>query len=285
MKRSEFRFFDHLRVRWAEIDAQKIVFNAHYLMYFDTAVAGYWRALALPYAESMESLGGDLYVRKATVEYHGSARYDDRLDVGLRCARIGNSSIQFLGGVFRADELLVEGELIYVFADPHTQTSRPVPPALRELLQGYEAGQGMVEVRVGDWAALGRDASALRTAVFVEEQRIPAEMEWDAADAECVHAVAYNRLGLPLATGRLLQHVPGVAKIGRMAVAQAVRSSGVGREVLEALMKAARARGDHEVLLHAQTSAAPFYARAGFTPRGAEFEEAGIPHVEMTRAL
>ena len=285
MKRSEFRFFDHLRVRWAEIDAQKIVFNAHYLMYFDTAVAGYWRALALPYAESMESLGGDLYVRKATIEYHGSARYDDRLDVGLRCARIGNSSIQFLGGVFRADELLVEGELIYVFADPHTQTSRPVPPALRELLQGYEAGQGMVEVRVGDWAMLGRDASALRTAVFVEEQRIPAEMEWDAADAECVHAVAYNRLGLPLATGRLLQHVPGVAKIGRMAVAQAVRSSGVGREVLEALMKAARARGDHEVLLHAQTSAAPFYARAGFTPRGAEFEEAGIPHVEMTRAL
>ncbi|HNK18252.1 MAG TPA: YbgC/FadM family acyl-CoA thioesterase [Piscinibacter sp.] len=285
MKRSEFRFFDHLRVRWAEIDAQKIVFNAHYLMYFDTAVAGYWRALALPYAESMESLGGDLYVRKATIEYHGSARYDDRLDVGMRCARIGNSSIQFLGGVFRADELLVEGELIYVFADPHTQTSRPVPPALRELLQGYEAGQGMVEVRVGDWAMLGRDASALRTAVFVEEQRIPAEMEWDAADAECVHAVAYNRLGLPLATGRLLQHVPGVAKIGRMAVAQAVRSSGVGREVLEALMKAARARGDHEVLLHAQTSAAPFYARAGFTPRGAEFEEAGIPHVEMTRAL
>ena len=285
MKRSEFRFFDHLRVRWAEIDAQKIVFNAHYLMYFDTAVAGYWRALALPYAESMESLAGDLYVRKATVEYHGSARYDDRLDVGMRCARIGNSSIQFLGGVFRADELLVEGELIYVFADPHTQTSRPVPPALRELLQGYEAGQGMVEVRVGDWAALGRDASALRTAVFVEEQRIPAEMEWDAADAECVHAVAYNRLGLPLATGRLLQHVPGVAKIGRMAVSQAVRSSGVGREVLDALMKAARARGDHEVLLHAQTSAAPFYARAGFTPRGAEFEEAGIPHVEMTRAL
>ena len=285
MTRNEFRFFDHLRVRWAEIDAQKIVFNAHYLMYFDTAVAGYWRALALPYAESMESLGGDLYVRKATIEYHGSARYDDRLDVGMRCARIGNSSIQFLGGVFRADELLVEGELVYVFADPHTQTSRPVPPALRELLQGYEAGQGMVEVRVGDWAMLGRDASALRTAVFVEEQRIPAEMEWDAADAECVHAVAYNRLGLPLATGRLLQHVPGVAKIGRMAVSQAVRSSGVGREVLEALMKAARARGDHEVLLHAQTSAAPFYARAGFTPRGAEFEEAGIPHVEMTRAL
>ena len=285
MKRSEFRFFDRLRVRWAEIDAQKIVFNAHYLMYFDTAVAGYWRALALPYAESMASLGGDLYVRKATVEYHASARYDDRLDVGMRCARIGTSSIQFLGGVFRGDELLVHGELIYVFADPHSQTSRPVPAALRAVLEGYEAGQGMVEVRLGDWATLGRDAGAIRTAVFIEEQRIPAEMEWDEADAECLHAVACNRFGLPLATGRLLQHVPGVAKIGRMAVIPSVRGSGVGQAVLEALMKAARARGDHEVLLHAQTSAAAFYARAGFAPRGIEFEEAGIPHIEMVRTL
>lgn len=285
MKRNDYRFFDHLRVRWAEIDAQKIVFNAHYLMYFDTAVASYWRALALPYAETMESLGGDLYVRKATVEYHGSARYDDQLDIGMRCARIGNSSIQFLGGVFRGDDLLVEGELVYVFADPHTQTSRPVPQALRDVLQGFEAGQGMVEVRVGDWRTLGPHASAIRTEVFVREQRIPAEMEWDAADAECVHAVAYNRFGLPLATGRLLQHVPGVAKIGRMAVSQAVRGSGVGREVLKALMAAAQARGDREVLLHAQQSAAPFYARAGFTPRGEAFEEAGIPHIEMVRAL
>ena len=54
MTRSDFRFFDRLRVRWAEIDAQKIVFNGHYLMYFDIAVAGYWRALALPYAQTME---------------------------------------------------------------------------------------------------------------------------------------------------------------------------------------------------------------------------------------
>ena len=94
-----------------------------------------------------------------------------------------------------------------------------------------------------------------------------------------------NRLGRPLATGRLLQHVPGVAKIGRMAVDQAVRGGGVGRAVLDALMQAARSRGDREVLLHAQTSAAPFYAKAGFVPRGEEFEEAGIPHLEMVRAL
>jgi len=80
MQRSDFRFFDRLRVRWAEIDAQKIVFNGHYLMYFDTALGSFWRAIAMPYAQTMEQLGGDLYVRKATVEYEGSARYDDVLD-------------------------------------------------------------------------------------------------------------------------------------------------------------------------------------------------------------
>ena len=285
MTRTEFRFFDRLRVRWAEIDAQKIVFNGHYLMYFDTALAAYWRALALPYAQSMEALGGDLFVRKATVEYLASARYDDVLDIGMRCARIGNSSILFSGAVFLQDRLLVSGELVYVFADPHTQTSKSVPPALREVLLGFEAGEAMLDVRVGDWATLGAQAQAIRTAVFIEEQKIPVEMEWDEADATCVHAVAFNRLGRPLATGRLLQHAPQVARIGRMASAQMVRGSGVGRAVLDALMQAARTRGDREVLLHAQTSASNFYARAGFTPRGPVFDEAGIAHIEMTRAL
>jgi YbgC/YbaW family acyl-CoA thioester hydrolase len=285
MKRTEFRFFDRLRVRWAEIDAQKIVFNGHYLMYFDTAIAAYWRALAMPYAQTMDYLGGDLYVRKATLEYEGSARYDDLLDVGIRCTRVGNSSILFNGAVFRGDDGLVSCELVYVFADPATQTSRPVPQELREVLQSFEAGKPMVEVRVGRWDELGDAAKAIRTEVFVQEQKIPAEMEWDAADAECVHAVAYNRFGLSLATGRLLQHVPGVAKIGRMAVSQTMRGSGVGRHVLEALMKAAKARGDREAILHAQSSAMSFYVRAGFTPRGPEFDEAGIPHVEMVRSL
>ncbi len=285
MKRSDFRFLDRLRVRWAEIDAQKIVFNAHYLMYFDTAVAGYWRALALPYAQSMESLGGDLYVRKASVEYHGSARYDDLLEVGMRCARIGNSSIVFSAAAFRGDELLVPGELVYVFADPATQTSRPVPPELRAVLQGFEAGESMIDVRVGGWSELGAEAQAIRSAVFVDEQKVPAAMEWDAADARCIHALARNRLGLALATGRMLEHAPGVARIGRMAVRQTVRGSGVGRAVLDALLQAARERGDREAVLHAQTSAAGFYRRAGFTPRGAEFEEAGIAHIEMARSL
>ena len=285
MKRTDYRFLERLRVRWAEIDAQKIVFNGHYLMYIDTAVTGYWRALALPYAQTLEYLGGDLFVRKATLEYEGSARLDDILDVGIRSTRIGSSSMGFSAAVFRQDELLVSAELVYVFADPQTQTSKPVPQELRDVLQAFEAGKPMVEVRIGSWDELGRDAQAIRTAVFVDEQKIPAEMEWDEADAGCVHAVAVNRFGVPLATGRLLEHVPGVAKIGRMAVVQTMRGSRVGRSVLDALMKAARARGDHEVLLHAQMSAAPFYARAGFSERGTVFEEAGIPHIEMVRAL
>jgi len=285
MKRADFRFLDRQRVRWAEVDLQKIVFNGHYLMYMDTAVAGYWRALALPYHATMEALGGDLYVRKASLEYHASAEYDDAIETGIRCEHIGNSSMRWVSGVFRGEELLVSGELVYVFADPVAKKSLPVPTDLRQVLLGFEAGQPMVEVRVGPWDALGREAGAIRQQVFVQEQRIPADMEWDAADASCVHAVAFNRFGLPLATGRLLEHVPGVAKIGRMAVLRSMRGSQIGRHVLDALMAAARQRGDREVLLHAQTSAAGFYRRAGFTPRGPEFEEAGIAHIEMVCAL
>jgi YbgC/YbaW family acyl-CoA thioester hydrolase len=285
MNRGEFRYFERLRVRWAEVDMQKIVFNGHYLLYFDVAITGYWRALALPYQETMDYLQGDLFVRKATLEYEASARPNDNLEIGVRCSRIGNSSMIFALGVFRGEQLLVGGELVYVFADPSAQTSLSVPQQLRDVLQSYEAGKPMIVVRLGDWQQLGRDAQAIRTEVFVQEQRIPAEMEWDAADAGCVHAVAYNHLGMALGTGRLLEHVPGVAKIGRMAVSQMMRGGQIGRALLDALMNHARARGDREVLLHAQTSAAPFYSRAGFVVRGEPFDEAGISHVEMVRAL
>lgn len=285
MNKQEFRFFDRLRVRWAEIDAQQIVFNGHYLMYFDTAVAAYWRALAMPYAETMEALGGDLYVRKATLEYLASARYDDVLDVGMRCTRIGNSSILFTGAVFRQDDLLVSGELVYVFADPQSQTSKPVPEPLRKVLLGYEAGEAVLDVRVGRWDELAQPARALREQVFVVEQKIPAELEWDAADADAIHAVAFNRFGLPLATGRLVLQEGAPARIGRMATSRFMRSSGVGRKVLDALIEATRSRGVREVVLHAQTSAQNFYLRAGFAPHGEVFEEAGIAHIEMRRTL
>ncbi|WP_296444282.1 YbgC/FadM family acyl-CoA thioesterase [Rhodoferax sp. UBA5149] len=283
--RQDFRFFHRLRVRWAEVDMQKIVFNAHYLMYFDTAISDYWRALALPYDSTMQSLEGDLYVKKATVEFHASARVDDQLDVALKCSRIGTSSMVFTGAIFRGEEHLISGELIYVFADPSTQTSKPVPVALRDVLLGYEAWEPMVRLELGTWQALGAAASKVRTEVFVEEQRIPVEMEWDEADATAVHALARNRLGLPVGTGRLLQQAPGVSRIGRMAVNRVVRGSNVGRDVLRALMQAATERGDHEVRLHAQRTAKGFYTRLGFLPCGEPFEEAGIVHLEMVHAL
>ena len=285
MQLSDFRFRERLRVRWSEIDAQKIVFNGHYLTYFDTAIAGYWRALAMPYAETMETLGGDMFVRKATLEYLGSAVYDDVLDIAMRCERVGNSSMLFVGGAFRQEKLLVSCELTYVFADPHVKQARPVPAALRALFDDFEAGQSMVDVKVGAWPELGAEARPIRDAVFIAEQKIAAEMEWDDADADAVHAVAFNRLDRALGTGRMLEHVPGVAKIGRMAVSGASRNSGVGRAVLEALLTAARERGDRQAVLHAQISAAAFYERAGFTRRGPPFDEAGIEHVEMLRAL
>ncbi len=285
MKRNDFRFFHSLRVRWAEIDMQKIVFNAHYLMYVDTAVAAYWRALAMPYEAAMHLLEGDLYARKATVEFDASARIDDTLSIGLKCTRIGNSSMNFTSGIFRGDELLVTVELVYVFADPATQKSRPVPQALRDILLGFEAGEEMVRVETGDWAALGKDAQRIRTEVFVNEQNIPAELEWDEADTTALHAVAYNRLGQAIATGRLLQYAPGVGKIGRMAVDRVLRGSGVGAQVLHALMDQARSRGDRQVVLHAQRSAESFYRGLGYCINGDEFEEAGIPHVEMSYEL
>lgn len=284
-QKSDFRFFERLRVRWAEIDAQQIVFNGHYLMYFDTAVAGYWRALCLPYADTMKALEGDLFVRKATLEYLSSARYDEVIDVGVRCERVGSSSMLLECAVFRGQELLVHGELIYVFADPLTQKSKPIPQALRDILRGFEAGESMVTVSVGGWEKLGEQARAIRQLVFVDEQKIPAQMEWDDADASCIHAVACNRLGVALATGRLMEHVPGVVKIGRMAVLRTLRGGSIGRAVLDALMAYAREQGFREVVLHAQLSAAPFYARAGFSERGTGFEEAGIGHIEMTRKL
>ena len=284
-RREDFRFFHRLRVRWAEVDMQKIVFNAHYLMYFDTAIADYWRAMALPYEEAMHALGGDLYVRKATIDFRASARMDDVIDVGMKCARIGNSSIVFEGALFRQDQYLVGCELVYVFADPATQTSRPVPAALREVLLGFEAGEPMRTVETGGWDALGEGASALRRAVFIEEQNIPKELEWDEHDAVVLHAVARNRIGQVIATGRLLHAEDGVSHIGRMAVHRTLRSGGHGAAVMQVLEEAARARGDREVALNAQRSAERFYARLGYAVHGVPFEEAGIPHVEMRRSL
>ena len=288
MQPNQFRFHHALRVRWGEVDVQQIVFNPHYLMYFDVAMSEYWRALALPYAATMARLNGEIYLRKTSVEFNASAVMDDRLDVAMRCERIGTSSMSFVGGIFRGDQLLVQGELIYVFADPASPTSLPVPAPLRAWIEAYEAGQPVTQVRLGDWAALGAEASAVRTAVFIEEQGIAREDEWDAADATAVHAVVANHLGMPVATGRLLREGEAgsaVSRIGRMAVLQPLRGGGAGRQVMQALEQAARERGDREVILSAQRSAEGFYRRLGYAASGDTYLDVGIPHVDMRRPL
>ena len=138
----------------------------------------------------------------------------------------------------------------------------------------------MLEIRLLDWPAAQADAKPIRFEVFVDEQRVPAEIELDEHDASCIHALAYSG-GKAVGTGRLLPD----GHIGRMAVLKAWRGRGAGRALLRALMDAARRRGDREVLLSAQVHAAGFYRAEGFEPEGPVYEEAGIPHQSMRRSL
>ncbi len=138
-----------------------------------------------------------------------------------------------------------------------------------------------IQVKCGSWADLGQFASAIRQQVFVIEQKIPAELEWDERDALCLHAVAFNAAGEALGTGRLLPD----SHIGRMAVLASARGLGVGAALLQALLAAARARGDNSLRLHAQRDAAGFYEKAGFIVEGGSYLEAGIEHVTMQQDL
>lgn len=139
----------------------------------------------------------------------------------------------------------------------------------------------MLRIELMDWVAARAEASRIRLAVFVEEQRVPPEIEMDQLDAACVHALAYVQGSGAVGTGRLLPD----GHIGRMAVLKESRALGVGGAILERLVEEARRKGLREVVLSAQTHAIGFYRRHGFTEQGGIFEEAGIPHQEMRRAL
>lgn len=275
MKRQDFRFVQPLRAHPAGQVPRPDVFQ--------TAVGGYWRALGLAPELAAESLKGEWRLLAAEGAPFDPAPGEKPVDVGARCTDVGESSIGFRCAAFRGDQVLASGGLRCGWAEPGGGAPRPVPPAVRALLQDFESGRPVVELVTGGWSELGADAAPVRTAVFIREQAIPAEMEWDEADATALHAVVRNRLGQPLATGRLLVQAPGVARIGRMAVLRAVRGTHLGRDVVQALMAAAWARGDREVILSAQRSAVGFYARLGFEERGPEYEDAGIPHVDMVR--
>jgi predicted GNAT family N-acyltransferase len=138
-----------------------------------------------------------------------------------------------------------------------------------------------IRIAIGSWDELGAQAGPVRETVFVHEQHVPLELEWDEHDAVSLHALALDAQGRALGTGRLLPD----GHIGRMAVLKEVRAAGVGGRILQALIERARALGYAQVLLNAQVQVEGFYSRYGFTREGEEFMEAGIPHIAMRRVL
>ncbi len=144
-----------------------------------------------------------------------------------------------------------------------------------------DAGADPFAIRLVDWSDAIEALRAVRRAVFIVEQSIPEDMEWDDFDGACRHALAEDASGTAVGCGRLLPD----GHIGRLAVLDVWRGQGVGSALLSQLVDLARARGHARVILNSQTQAMPFYARHGFVAVGDEYLEAGIPHRTMTRTL
>lgn len=136
-------------------------------------------------------------------------------------------------------------------------------------------------VQIVSWEEASPALRAIRTAVFIHEQHVPEELEWDEFDAISVHVLAINTAGQPVGTARLLPD----GRIGRMAVLKEWRRQGYGAAMLKRLLQALIKQHQFEAQLHAQTSAIAFYKKFGFRIMGREFMEAGIPHVKMTCIL
>jgi predicted GNAT family N-acyltransferase len=139
----------------------------------------------------------------------------------------------------------------------------------------------MTRVELMSWEQAQTIAGPIRFAIFVGEQNVPAGIELDEKDAECMHAVAFDEAGKAIGTGRLLPD----GHIGRMAVVKEWRRRGVGALILNALIEEARKRGHKEVMLSAQLQAAEFYREHGFEAEGKVYQEAGILHQAMRRKL
>ncbi|RMF36864.1 MAG: GNAT family N-acetyltransferase [Planctomycetota bacterium] len=142
-------------------------------------------------------------------------------------------------------------------------------------------GNRPMQVIITDFQSRQDEIRYIRDQVFVIEQQIPREEEFDDRDASCIHAVAYDSPGHPVGTGRLDTEKEG--KIGRVAVLQSHRRRGFGRAVMQALERVALDRGLPRVWFHAQVSAVPFYSSLGYRVISDEFDEAGIPHVVMEK--
>jgi len=129
-----------------------------------------------------------------------------------------------------------------------------------------------------------KDAQEVRRQVFIEEQGIKPEEEFDGLDWDSDHIIVYDN-NVPVGTARIRYRNDVSAKLERIAVLKPYRGQGIGKGIVEASLKLAKAKGTSEVALNAQQLAVGFYERLGFQQEGEPFKEAGIPHIAMTKKL
>tara|TARA_Y100000588_G_C14006947_1_gene818206 strand:+ start:453 stop:893 length:441 start_codon:yes stop_codon:yes gene_type:complete len=140
MAKSDFNFFWPFRVRYAEVDGQRIVFNAHYLTYFDTAITEYFRALPYDYMGQVDRTGEDYHTVRTLVEYQQPIEFDEDIEVWVRTARMGRSSLTFLLEIHPNDseDLRATGEVVWVNANQTTHKSAALPDELVEKIVALE---------------------------------------------------------------------------------------------------------------------------------------------------
>ena len=141
-----------------------------------------------------------------------------------------------------------------------------------------------MEILIKTWKEAEADAFLVRQTVFIQEQRVPAELELDEFDQLATHALAYKDTQC-IGTGRLVDLGGGQTQIGRMAVLAQFRGIGIGKQILEKLVGLAISQGAKTIILHAQLTAIPFYEKLGFQAQGDTYDEAGIPHRNMILLL
>ena len=140
--------------------------------------------------------------------------------------------------------------------------------------------QNPIVILIKDWQDAKLDAYSVRKRVFIEEQGVPEEMELDEFDLHARHALAYADSKC-IGTARLVTLQGNLGRIGRMAVLPGYRGQGIGRQLLEALLKTSQSQGIKKVELHAQVTVIPFYEQFGFIAQGDIYDEAGISHRDM----
>lgn len=239
----------------------------------EVAVAACWRSLAIPMEEVAHAPHARLTTSATAVTLDDDWPEDGVIEMTVSVAKPSRNPFSLRMVARSANRPLADMD---ISLDPRAFEG------IAMAIQAFERGENMVELRVGDWADLSPLAASVRKRVFVEEQAVPDELEWDLDDSRSVHAVAINRLGQPIGTGRLLPaDNTGMSRLGRMAVLASLRGRGVGARILSGLIAVSSRRGDRAIRLHAQRTAEDFYRRMGFVEVGEPFTEVGIAHVAM----